>query len=1794
MTALTSADLIRARLLRAATAALRMQASRITLLAALLAASAAPAVAQSAAVRILLDRAHTQEQAGHGDLAAQTWQQVLLADPNNTEALAGLARWARRAGNNAQADKYVERLKQINPADPEISHIQNLSSTRVQNQRLEEAAKLAQNGHPQEALAAYRGIFGNTPPDGDWALAYYNTMASVPAERDGAIDGLRGLARKYPADTRYSITLGRILTYTPKTRAEGERILREHDQDVNAQTALRQALVWDAQNPSAAPAIRDYLKQHKDEELARDLSEAQSRQAAASTPAIAQNPAEGAAYRALNDNQVDVAQSRFQALIAQQPHNPRALAGMGFVRMKQGNFADAANYLEQAQQNGSHDASVASALTTSRFWNTMQQGTAALNDNRLSDATSNYQSALALRPDSQEALEGLSGVYMKAGQPGAAIAIYQKLTKLHPNSVDAWRGLFNAQVQSSQYSDALATSRSLPPVARDAMAQDPQYLTNLAAAYKATGQDAEAQRVLAQALSIPFPDNGKNLKASTRLQYASILMANQRYEQAAGLYRDVLADDPMNVPAWQGLVSVQHQSNHDAEAVETIERMPPSAYESAMQDSGFLSLVAAIYQQQNHPDVAIGFLERAAKLSSDKGQTVPTSLELQIAALRLEQNDPAGAYAVYRQVLITHPDHLDGWKGLMSALHQTGHDTDALAQMQQIPPDIRRQLESDPDYLQTVAAIYASTGNQKASLQILAEIQDHYRGQHAVPPADVDIQSAWLLYNAGNDATGATQLTAERDLYRALMALGSRRDLTDDQRRRVQTIWASWSVRRASQAAEAGDSHKALQLLQAAQQAFPGNPDVTKALAGGYLRAGQPKAALAIYNSPELADAMQNPTVADYQGMVGAALAAPNLAQAETWLNKALATYPNDPSVLALAARFEQARGDNARAAAYWKASIAAMPPVSPANQLAHILDRPDIVNPSQTLSTPSLAGLLDPDGQATPQTAPALPGYGNGGNVYVASGQAPLLGPDPYKTGSAPVVLNGAMSGGAAGDSNSRTTTTTTTTTTYARVQPTVKHTTTVHHAAASSTTTTTTSSVQKPAPTTTASATPAPVHHYRKRVYSGVSNPPSDQTYTTTQTTTSYGGNSTAGSGASNTGSSSERLGDYSPQSSLHMPMIPAGRLPDAAQPTERITSQPASEMAQAQDAFAPPAMPQARADADLASGNGENAANAAQLHLGITAANPAEAHWNTLAVASPAPMPQPEPVADPVELTLDSSRAIQYVPNGSPTIEAYNRASAALADAQRPVNAAYLDSAYVDPQATGASQQITQSWSALGSSTGAPTSTPYLPSQMSFAQPATTTTTTTQPSNQSVYGGQRSLTGWAPVKQTTVTTVTTVAENEGGPLPDAPQQQDLPPLRGPWGAKRVIKQRDPREDAAMQLAMIEGGYSPWLGGNGYIGHRSGSAGIDQLTMFEAPIEASTPLGGSARLTVVTTPSFLDSGVLTSSSVSSTTVGGGTTANQLGTLAPGSAAEQQNASGVGGEVQLTAANWGAAVGYTPYEFLVSNVIGRFNWRPAAGPFTFTFNRDAVKDSQLSYAGLRDPGSASSTYSGNIWGGVITNAFNLQYAKGDAKSGYYIGMGGQYLTGHHVEDNKRIDGVAGAYWHVLSVPDQGDLTIGTNFFGMHYTNNLRYFTYGQGGYFSPSAYMLANVPVTWSGHYGVNLHYTVAGAFGLQAFQEEATPLFPLDPALQTANDNPYYSAQSVVGGNYDLHGEMSYHLTDHWYIGGFLALNNTRDYGSQTVGFFVRFLGRPQYPSELGPTGLFPYQGNRPLMVP
>jgi hypothetical protein len=188
------------------------------------------------------------------------------------------------------------------------------------------------------------------------------------------------------------------------------------------------------------------------------------------------------------------------------------------------------------------------------------------------------------------------------------------------------------------------------------------------------------------------------------------------------------------------------------------------------------------------------------------------------------------------------------------------------------------------------------------------------------------------------------------------------------------------------------------------------------------------------------------------------------------------------------------------------------------------------------------------------------------------------------------------------------------------------------------------------------------------------------------------------------------------------------------------------------------------------------------------------------------------------------------------------------------------------------------------------------------------------------------------------------------------------------------------------------------------------------------------------------------------------------------------------------------------------------------------------------------------------------------------------------------------VQNNTRIDGSGGAYWRLLTSPEYGNLSIGVNFFGMHYAYNQDAFTHGMGGYFSPQAYFLANVPFTWAAHYGTRWHYNILGSVGVQAFQEDLTPLWPLavDKALETAMNNAMLPAKTSVGPNYDLRGQAAYQISPHWFAGGFFGANNSRNYTSVSTGFYVRYLFRAQPSTAAGPTGIFPTDGLRPYTVP
>jgi cellulose synthase operon protein C len=403
--------------------------------------------------------------------------------------------------------------------------------------------------------------------------------------------------------------------------------------------------------------------------------------------------------------------------------------------------------------------------------------------------------------------------------------------------------------------------------------------------------------------------------------------------------------------------------------------------------------------------------------------------------------------------------------------------------------------------------------------------------------------------------------------------------------------------------------------------------------------------------------------------------------------------------------------------------------------------------------------------------------------------------------------------------------------------------------------------------------------------------------------------------------------------------------------------------------------------------------------------------------------------------------------------------------------------------------------------------------------------------------------------------------------------------------------VLQRDKTEP---EVSNPDAPYSGWVGASGYGLYRAGASGIDSLVDIENTYEASVVFGKTVRLTVVPRAVYLHSGTIDTAAFRNKN---GRVIPVLGTLPANAlvAPQQQFASGLGGELQLTTANVGLAVGYTPYNFLVSNITGHAQWRPLGGHVTVFADRDSVKDTQLSYAGLRDPGTITPLYSGKIWGGVIATGGGARFDASNERARIYIAGGGSKITGYHVLDNRSFNGSMAASFRVRRWPGHGSLSTGVSLFGMHYDHNERGMTYGRGGYFSPNSYFQAGVPLIYEGYHGKSFNYVVNGSVGVHTFQEERAPYYPLDLPLQTGSGNAFYPQTSITSADYSIDSEGAYRVANNWYIGGFLAANNTRNYNMVSGGFFVRYLFKPQIYAESAPKGFFPANtGFRPLRVP
>ncbi|WP_312543900.1 cellulose biosynthesis protein BcsC [Pantoea eucalypti] len=395
---------------------------------------------------------------------------------------------------------------------------------------------------------------------------------------------------------------------------------------------------------------------------------------------------------------------------------------------------------------------------------------------------------------------------------------------------------------------------------------------------------------------------------------------------------------------------------------------------------------------------------------------------------------------------------------------------------------------------------------------------------------------------------------------------------------------------------------------------------------------------------------------------------------------------------------------------------------------------------------------------------------------------------------------------------------------------------------------------------------------------------------------------------------------------------------------------------------------------------------------------------------------------------------------------------------------------------------------------------------------------------------------------------------------------------------GSETVSHQSQVLHDVDTMMDSLQEKTGTWSQGMVQVRGRDGESGLSKLTEAKAPLTFSTVPFETARLDFTATPVSLTAGSgaadawrrfgTNALSQGRVVAAGGATVNDL----PNGVTDSQTASGVELNLALKGDSYKVDIGSTPLGQDLSTLVGGVQWSPKLTDFLtliLTGERRAITDSLLSYVGAEDKTS------GKRWGRVTKNGANalLSYDNGDA--GFYAGAGAYSYLGENVASNNSLQATAGAYVRPFHSDDR-ELKVGMSLSWMDFSKNLSYFSYGQGGYFSPQNYASVSFPIEFSRKFD-DLNVNIGGAAGYQTYSQDKSAYFPANASLQSELEalaargsvkDAYYSGSSKNGIGYNLHAGADYKLNKDVTIGGQLGYDTFGDYNESSAQLYVRYL--------------------------
>lgn len=535
---------------------------------------------------------------------------------------------------------------------------------------------------------------------------------------------------------------------------------------------------------------------------------------------------------------------------------------------------------------------------------------------------------------------------LKAGDLAAAEAAFQEKLRATPNDTDALGGLGLVRMQQgdpARAQELLARAASRPGAGgnwtRALTGARYWSLVDQAESARQGGDTATARRLLEQAIRLDGGPSGA-YNAMGRLSATEGDLAG-----AEKTYRYVLSRQKGDPDAIRGLAGVLAQNGRAEEAMRLINTLTP---EQAAAVGDISRLRASVAADRANAAERRGDTAGAQRELEDAVNADPSNpwTRYELARVLLRAGDSAKAQRLMDDLVQAHPDMPDALYAstlLSSERGDWGKAYDTLAripasartpEMTQLQRRLRVREQaaqasrlalagqqdqartklaalessaaSEPELLAAVAQAYVDAGDSARGLALMRPLVSG----SAAPGPNVLIPYAGVLLKANEDAQAAGVLRQMQGI-----------SLEPDQRRDYEDLVSLYTIKQADLTRQRGDLVSAYDTLQPVLQRRPNDTLALGALARMYAAGGDREKAMGIYRQLLTRD----PDNAQLQlAVAGMAAQTDDWRYAQTAIEKAVALAPNDPDILAGAARLYRENGKTGRAAELYAAAIAA------------------------------------------------------------------------------------------------------------------------------------------------------------------------------------------------------------------------------------------------------------------------------------------------------------------------------------------------------------------------------------------------------------------------------------------------------------------------------------------------------------------------------------------------------------------------------------------------------------------------------------------------------------------------------------------------------------------------------------------------------------------------------------------------------------------------------------------------------------------------------------------------------